>query len=86
MAYIFLAAEIILITLYIVFPFFQKYIYTLMPGKDNKGIILSRKISSTKNSIEVLKTKIADIKNIHPPKGKKIDDRGWKNIISNNFK
>jgi len=83
--YAFLAAEIILITLYVVLPFFQKYIYTIMPSKDNKGIILSRKITNSKNAMEILKEKIKTIKNTHPSDGKMIDERGWNNIISNNL-
>ena len=58
--------------------------YTLMPSK-NKSILLKRKISREKTTIEILKKKIADIQNMHPPDGKKIDERGWNNIISNNL-
>ena len=82
--YILLGIEILVVILYVVIPIFQKYMYTLMPGK-NKSLLLKRKISREKTIIEILKKKISDIKNMHPLKGKKIDERGWNNIISNNL-
>ena len=80
-----LLAEIIFVSLYIVFPILQKYLYTIMPPKDNKLIIIRRNIENTIKIINSMKSRIIEIKRTHPPQGKMIDERGWSNIISNNL-
>ncbi|MBN20750.1 MAG: hypothetical protein CL678_05615 [Bdellovibrionaceae bacterium] len=80
-----LGTEIILILLFLVLPMLKKYIYTLMPPKDNKKILLKRKLMSSQEDLHNLKTKIQEIKKMYPTGGKIIDDYGWKNIISNNL-
>ena len=43
-AYMFLGGEILLISLYLLIPTINKYFYTMMPQKDDKVLILKRKI------------------------------------------
>ena len=83
--YAVLFAEIVIITLYIILPMFQKYIYTLMPPKDNKLIIIKTKINEIETNKAILKKRIKKIKQLHPPNGKMLDDNGWDNIISHNL-
>tara|TARA_B100001123_G_scaffold405617_1_gene496146 strand:+ start:287 stop:2173 length:1887 start_codon:yes stop_codon:yes gene_type:complete len=80
-----LGVEITLILLFLVLPMLQKYIYTLMPAKDNKKILLKRKLISSKENLHNLNNRIQEIKKMHPKDGKMIDDYGWKNIVSNNL-
>ena len=99
--YMFLGAEIVAITLYIVLPMLKRYIYTLMPSKDDKEIIINNKIQSLEKNKIIIKERIKQIKNFTYgtpqggsgenkatpiiPEGKIIDNKGWKNIISNNL-
>jgi len=91
--YMFLGAEIAVISLYMLIPIIQKYFYTMMPGKDDKVLILTRKIQSIKKNQTIMKERIKNIKNFNDPKSKSnlpkniriIDDAGWKNIISNDL-
>ena len=99
--YMFLGAEIIAITLYIVLPMLIKYIYTLMPAKNDKVVIINSRIQSLQKNKIIIKERIKRIKNFTisspgwgkgknkptpiVPEGKVIDEAGWKNIISNNL-
>jgi len=105
-AYAFLTAEMLLIGLYLVIPIVKKYLYTVMPQKDDKLLIIKTKIESIKKQKIILKKRIENIENfgavqqkgfkflgkskqattssdIELPTGRKIDKKGWRNIISN---
>ena len=63
MAYYFLAGEIVLISMYLLIPILQKYLYTAMPGaKDNK-IIINRKIKGLRDDIIITNERIYKVKN-----------------------
>ena len=63
MAYYFLAGEIVLISMYLLIPILQKYLYTAMPGaKDNK-IIINRKIKGIRDDIIITNDRIYKVKN-----------------------
>ena len=89
--YMFLGGEILFISLYLLIPIIKKYFYTMMPQKDDKALILSRKIDSLKKNKIIIKERINKIKNFIVnktsivPEGKIIDENGWRNIISNNL-
>ena len=89
--YMFLGGEILFISLYLLIPMIKKYFYTMMPQKDDKALILSRKIDSLKKNKIIIKERINKIKNFIVnktsivPEGKIIDENGWRNIISNNL-
>ena len=100
-AYMFLGGEILFISLYLLIPTINKYFYTMMPQKDDKVLILKRKIQTIKELQIIIKERITNIKNFTisstgegkgknkpipvVPEGKIIDDAGWRNIISNNL-
>ena len=95
-AYGFLTAEMILISLYIVIPLIKNYFYTLMPQKDDKISILREKIESMKKQKIILHERIKNIENFGStdakdisgdlvPSGRKIDKKGWEKILSDNL-
>jgi len=95
-AYGFLTAEMILISLYIVIPLIKNYFYTLMPQKDDKISILRQKIESMKKQKIIINERIKNIENFGAmdakdissnlvPAGRKIDKKGWKKILSDNL-
>lgn len=45
-AFGFLAAEIVLVGMYIIYPIMKKYLYTIMPSKNNKEEIIKSKIKN----------------------------------------
>ena len=79
-AYAFLTAEILLVGLYVIYPLIKKYLYTVMPSKDNKKEILESRIKSIENEqivIEARKKKIMKYDNLLK--------RDWDSIIETNL-
>ena len=80
-AYIILAAEIVLISLYYVIPILVKKFYVLTPGKDNKEIILQNKINSAEKDLIVIKERILQIYRYQSGNGPLGEDN-WNTIIT----
>ena len=80
-AYIILAAEILLISLYYVVPILVKKFYVLTPGKDNKKIILQNKINSAEKDLIVIEERILQIYRYQSGNGPLGKDN-WNTIIT----
>ena len=80
-AYIILAAEILLISLYYVVPILVKKFYVLTPGKDNKEIILQNKINSAEKDLIVIEERILQIYRYQSGNGPLGEDN-WNTIIT----
>ena len=80
-AYIILAAEIVLISLYYVIPILVKKFYVLTPGKDNKEIILQNKINSAEKDLIVIEERILQIYRYQSGNGPLGEDN-WNTIIT----
>ena len=80
-AYIILAAEILLISLYFVIPILVKKFYIFTPGKDNKGIIIQNKINSAEKDLVVINERIAQILRYDAGRGP-LSIKKWNIIIS----
>ena len=80
-AYIILAAEIILISLYYVIPILVKKFYVFTPGKDNKYIILQNKINSAEKDLPVINQRIKQILKYSSGNGA-LTKKEWNTIIS----
>ncbi len=95
MAYILLGIEMLAIGSYVLIPILQRYFYTLMPPKDNKQAILISKINSLKKNKIIIRERIKRIKDFSIPINdsngnlvtisRKLDNEGWKNIISRGY-
>lgn len=83
--YYILSAEIIFISMYLILPIIQNYIYTITSNHSGKDIIIQNKINDAENLNIILEKRINDIKNTSPPDSRKINEDGWKNIITNNL-
>ena len=80
-AYVILAAEILLISLYYVVPILVKKFYVLTPGKDNKDIILQNKINSAQKDLIVITERILQIYRYQSGNGPLGKDN-WNTIIT----
>ena len=63
MAYYFLAGEILLISIYLLKPILQKYLYTVMPGSKDNKIIINKQIKGIKDDITITNDRIYKVKN-----------------------
>ena len=79
-AYMFLTAEFAFIGLYVLVPIIQKYLYTVMPPKDDKLSIIKVRINGIKNNQIIINERIKRIKTFETVK--KLNNKAWKKIIS----
>ncbi len=79
-AYMFLAGEFAFIGLYVLVPIIQKYLYTLMPPKDDKLSIIKARINGIKTNQIIINERIKRIKTFETVQ--KLNDKAWKRIIS----
>ena len=80
-AYIILAAEIILISMYFIIPFLVDKFYTFTPGKDNKAVILQNKINSAVKDSIIIDERISQILKYDAGRGP-LSSNEWKTIIT----
>lgn len=83
--YIILAAEIVLVTLYVIVPIIQKYFYLFVPPASNKLERIKLNIKSNEATRKEIQDRIAQIKSYNPPDSKKLDDQGWETVITKNY-
>ena len=85
--YIVLALEIILVTLYVIVPIVQKYIYVFLPPKDNTMARIKLQIKEKKKIKKDILARKKQIMSYYPPSssGKKLPESAWQSIITNNY-
>ena len=83
--YIILAAEIVLVTLYVIVPIVQKYIYLFVPPTNNKLARIKLNIKANQDIKSEIESRISKIKSYYPPDSKKLDEQGWETIITKNY-
>ena len=83
--YIVLAAEIILVSLYVIIPIIQKYIYLFVPPADDKLARIKLNIKDNEATRKEINDRIAQIKAYNPPDSKKLDDQGWETVITKDY-